>query len=380
MKLRRRGLQPLSYCIMPSHLEGRDIPSWAMDDAALKQSIDTRTLFYDVFLGEQPNTVVAVGPPLKRQMRNFIKEATLTLDDEPATMTEVSQTRRSSTLEITSAALNPSQLVVVHPSLSFIQAVGASLLDDYTDKRALFTLSQDNDLNWIRDWARFHVETQGVNAIVFFDNASSCYGANRILEVFSDISGLQVFDVVSLPFQYGARGNSREHLRHRFLQFSVLEIARRRFLGRAKGVLNMDIDELAYGPDKETVFDRLALQDKGFLTLDGGWRYPAADSPICHATHVLRADPEGQVMYPKWCLDPQGSTKGNAWRTHGIKGLPDQKYEGFGFLHCRLISKNWSYDRSDFPINTLVSDPLAQRVLRWDEEATDGTAWQSRAV
>lgn len=363
MNLRRRAPQPVSYCILPSHLKGRDIPAWAMEDADLRQRIDTHTLFYDVFVGEQPDTVVAVGPPLKQAMRRFLKQSEITLDGAPVTMTEVSQTRRSSTVELKSKVPTPRQLVIDHPTLSFRQAVGPSLLDDYAGKQTLFTLSQNNDLNWIRDWARFHVETQGVNGIVFFDNASSDYGTVEILDVLSGIKGLEVFDVVSMPFQYGASGNSRERLRHRFLQFGVFEIARRRFLGSAKAVLNMDIDELAYCPEGQTVFEQLVQQELGFLTLEGGWRYPAPDAPVCHASHILRPAADDQIMYPKWCLDPQGSMKGKTWRTHGIKGLPNQLAEGFGFLHCRLISNHWSYDRSEFPTEALVLDPLAQRVL-----------------
>jgi len=364
MNLRRRGPQSVSYCILPSHLHGRDIPAWAMEDADVEAQIDTHTLFYDVFAGENANTVVAVGPPLKRPMRRFIKQAEIALDGVPAIVTEVSQTRRSCTLEITSAVENPTQLVINHPTLSFRQCVGPSLRNDYAGKQTLFTLSQDNDLQWIHDWARFHVEVHCVNGLVFFDNASKSYGTDQIMDVLSDIAGLDVFDVVAMPFQYGPSGSSREHLRHRFLQFGVFEIARRRFLGNAAAVLNMDVDELAYAPEGQTVFDQLTRQEQGFLTLEGEWRYPIPDAPVCHATHVLHAETSDDIIYPKWCLDPQANVKGKSWRTHGIKGLPNQQVDGFGFLHCRMISNNWSYDRSGFSADALRSDTLAERVLR----------------
>ena len=138
---------------------------------------------------------------------------------------------------------------------------------------------------------------------------------------------------------------------------------RRRFLGRAAGVLNLDIDELAFTPPGVTVFDQLSAQESGFLTLPGEWRYPERGAPLRHASHVMRADPETDAMYPKWCLAPQGPQKDKIWRTHGLKGLADQTNDGFGFFHCRMISNHWHYDRAEFAARDLVSDPLAQRVL-----------------
>ncbi len=363
MKLLHKAPQPVSYCILPSHFKGRDVPDWAMGDPDLRQTIDTHTLFYDLFAGEDPTKVVAVGPPLRQTMRRFIKDAIITLDGSAVTVTEVSQTKRSCTLEFVSEVPHPTELIITHPQMSFRQTVGPSQLKDYSGKRALFTLSRDNDLAWIRDWAQFHVETQGVNAIILFDNASTKYGTSEILETLDGIAGLDVFDVVSMPFAFGPPGASREHHRHRYLQFAVLEIARRRFLRQASGVLNMDIDELAYGPTGRTVFDQLAAQKKGFLTLNGVWRYAMTDTQICHASHVLRKAEKEQPMYPKWCLDPQGPVKDLAWRIHGLKGLADHECAGLGFLHCRSISNNWSYDRTHNSSESLVPDPLAQSVF-----------------
>ena len=68
-------------------------------------------------------------------------------------------------------------------------------------------------------------------------------------------------------------------------------------------------------------------------------------------------------MYPKWCLAPGSVGSDKSWRTHGLKGLPDQLQDGFGFLHCRMISESWHYDRSEYTDLTLEPDPLASDIL-----------------
>ncbi len=310
-----------------------------------------------------PGTIYAVGPPLKRIFRRFLNRAQLTLDGVPATMREISQSRRASMIEISAPVNNPRALGIAHPHLSFNISISSSQLHRYAGTRSMFTLTRNNTLDWVRDWARFHVETQGVDSIILFDNASDIYNADALAEVLDNINGLRAFDVVSAPFQYGPVGLGRELTSARYLQFGVFEIARLRFLQDAAGVLNMDIDEMTHSPDSTTVFEAAADNDAGFLTLPGRWRYPEPGAPMLHGTHTLRQSGEEESMYPKWCLIPKGPQLGKSWRTHGIKGLPDQTQDGFGFFHCRMISENWHYDRSEYTEMALEPDPLAQAVM-----------------
>lgn len=357
-------ITPLSFCVMPSRFLRRDLPGgFAEWDEAAKSAFDDDTLFYDVFQSGSPGTVYAVGPPLKRTFRRFLKQAQMTLDGTPATMREISQSRRASMIEISAPVTDPRALNITHPQLSFNVAISPSHLSRYAGTKAMFTLTRNNTLDWIRDWARFHVETQGVETIVLYDNASDIYGADALAEVLSNINGLQAFDVVPAPFQYGPIGLGRELTSQRFLQFGLFEITRLRFLQDTVGVLNMDIDELAHSPVGTTVFEAAADSDAGFLTLPGSWRYPEPGAPLLHASHTLRQVDEEEPMYPKWCLIPEGPQLGKSWRTHGIKGLPDQVQDGFGFFHCRMISESWHYDRSEYTEMALEPDPLAQSVL-----------------
>ncbi|RKF13517.1 hypothetical protein D6850_14565 [Roseovarius spongiae] len=349
---------------MPSRFLRRDAPHGFAEWSDREQrAFDDATLFYDVFRSGAPDTVYAVGPPLKQTFRRFLKRAALTLDGVPAKMREISQSRRASILEITAPVRTPVTLGISHPQLSFSIAIAPDNLHRYADRRAMFTLSRNNTLEWVRDWARFHVETQGVEAIVLFDNASDIYHADALAEVLDKIDGLATFDVVPAPFQYGPIGLGRELTSARYLQFGVFEITRLRFLQDAAGVLNMDIDEMAYTPKGATVFDIAADTDAGFLTLPGSWRYPEPGAPMMHGAHTMRHSGEEEPMYPKWCLLPRGPHLGKSWRTHGLKGVPDQVEEGCGFFHCRMISESWHYDRSEYADLALEPDPLAQSVL-----------------
>ncbi|MEB8389296.1 hypothetical protein OO012_18885 [Rhodobacteraceae bacterium KMM 6894] len=357
-------ITPLSFCVMPSRFLRRDAPGgFAKWDDKAKSAVDNDTLFYDVFQSGSPGTVYAVGPPLKQTLRRFLKRAQLTLDGVPATMREISQSRRASIVEITAPVTDPRALGISHPQISFNVAISPSHLHRYAGTRSMFTLSRNNTLDWVRDWARFHVETQGVESIVLFDNASDIYGTDALAEVLDNINGLQTFDVVPTPFQYGPIGLGRELTSARYLQFGVFEITRLRFLQDAAGVLNMDIDEMAHSPQGTTVFEAAADNEAGFLTLPGSWRYPAPDAPMVHGAHTLRQSGDEDLMYPKWCVVPEGPQLGKSWRTHGIKGLPDQVQDSHGFFHCRMISESWHYDRSEYTDMALEPDPLAEAVL-----------------
>lgn len=359
-----RMMTSLSSCVMPSRSLRRDTPAGfdGWDDAA-KEAFDENTLFYDVFQSADPGTIHAVGPALKRGLRRFLKDAQLSLDGTAATMREISQSRRACLIEISAPVTNPRTLSIIHPKLSLNVAISPSALPDYAGLKTMFTLSRNNTLDWVRDWARYHVETQGVEGIVLFDNASDQYGTDALCDVLEGIGGLKTFDVVPAPFQYGPVGMSRERTSARYLQFGLFEITRLRFLQHAAGVLNMDIDELAHAPAGQTVFEAACRSDVGFLTLPGSWRYPQPGAPLRHESHILRrADPD-EPMYPKWCLVPGGAHSGKSWRTHGIKGLPDHNQDGFGFFHCRMISESWHYDRSEYTGLALEPDPLAMDAL-----------------
>lgn len=356
-------LTPLSFCVLPSRMPMRDTPGGYGDwDQAAQQAFDANTLFHDVFAAPEPGRIYAVGPPLKRAFRTLLKSADLRIDGIPATMNEISQSQRACVLEITAPVDTAHVLEISHPTMATRIAISPSALAQYKGARAMFTLSRNNTLDWVRDWARYHVDTQGVDAIVLFDNASDAYGADALLEVLARIDGLKTFDVIPAPFQYGPVGDGRERTSVRYLQFGLFEIIRLRFLGHAYGALNMDIDEMAHGPKGLSVFDAAKRSEAGFLTLPGSWRYPAPGAPLTHAAHTLRARQDAE-MYPKWCIDPAGPQTGKSWRTHGIKKLPDQLQDGFGFFHCRMISESWHYDRSEYTDLTLETDPLALSLL-----------------
>ena len=51
----------------------------------------------------------------------------------------------------------------------------------FAGRNCLMTLSRDNALDWIRDWAAFHVREHGADAVLFFDNGSTDYRPEEIL-------------------------------------------------------------------------------------------------------------------------------------------------------------------------------------------------------
>ena len=140
---------------------------------------------------------------------------------------------------------------------------------------------------------------------------------------------------------------------------TMVELGRRRLLGDARAVLNVDIDELVYSRSGQSIFEATVASEQGYTRVNGQWAY--ADLPpdgqlVRHNDHyAIRSDGRPKVNR-KWCVAPKGPLEGRAWLTHRIVSRKDPCDPDFGFWHFRRISNNWDYDREDFDTNLLEVD------------------------
>ncbi|MCG7519377.1 hypothetical protein [Ruegeria sp. Ofav3-42] len=216
------------------------------------------------------------------------------------------------------------------------------------------TLSRDNDLTWIEDFARYHCQVHGLEQILFFDNASSRYGLGDIREALRQ-GGINNPIVLSAPFRYGVVSQDRKgkaRFNTIFLQTALLNIARLRFLSLARAVLQCDIDELVWCQN-ESIFDLTQKRPTGFVRLDVGWRYPDAGRTegFRHSDHVrkLRGD---ELCRAKYCIAPSGPLWFTSWHVHTIGLLRSHGSlitpKDSGIWHCKAITSSaWrNYDAS----------------------------------
>ena len=82
----------------------------------------------------------------------------------------------------------------------------------FRGRRVLFTLSKNNHPTWICDWMRFHRDLHAADAVLLYDNASTIYTADALLEKMNQVSGYSSICVVSWPYKYGPAGSRPGHV------------------------------------------------------------------------------------------------------------------------------------------------------------------------
>ncbi|WP_196259656.1 hypothetical protein [Pelagibacterium limicola] len=233
--------------------------------------------------------------------------------------------------------------------------------DLFRNRRVMFTMNKDNELEWINAWANWHCRMHGVDAIVIFDNGSTRYRLEDIAAALAGIEGLEAVGLISWPFRYGPVDPavlSRPYWPN-FLQVASFTVMLRRFAAGSAGILNCDIDELVGRAGDEDVFSLLADSRDGYVRLKGTWIEAVESGELAAATpSPAHFRFEHRVKNPllarcadKWALDPQ-----QAWlqdlgifpMMHRIYGMPRAQAllaPTSPFWHFRGINTNWKEER-----------------------------------
>lgn len=235
-------------------------------------------------------------------------------------------------------------------------AIGPNLRHLFAGRRCLLTKSKNNDLRWIRDWVKFHVNTHQADAALIYDNGSDAYAPRAILDALTGIAGLEVAVVVEWPFKWGIHGDDFGIWDSDFAQHGILEHARWRFLEFAQGVVYQDVDELALSD--RSIFEVAEQSKTGTVLYEGRWiEHVMPKREAATTTQPRHADfryfkPDGPPTATKWCTVPSRNKRSHQWRIHWIK--PAEKTEEIKLRHFRAISTGWKYDRSPEPFDASV--------------------------
>jgi hypothetical protein len=258
---------------------------------------------------------------------------------------------------------------------------------NYKALRVLCTISKNNDLTWICDWARYNRDVHGAQAVLLYDNASTLYDMNELIARLGEVEGLAFVGVVPFPFRFGPPGlGLRKSWDSNFLQIGSLEHARRRFLLDAKSFLNTDVDELVVSRRGESVFE--AAERHGLARFYGAWipniRTNGIDEtrPVRHTdfSHVeapvyaLRLPPYKNLCQPKWAVAPRAVPPLGHMTHHRIKNWwRSQMWNPqFSFRHFRGLSTGWKYKRDALE----AFDPAKHRVDERLKAAFARVDWQ----
>jgi len=341
----------------------RRLPRWPQQTRPKEfmDRFEDRALVYDCFWHAGGEHILLVGPP-PMNLQPVLREAKYLALPSQTPLRPVYHASLSTMItELSGVPAGTTGVRLTLCGQVFNMPVQPNHSADLAGRRVLFTMSKDNDLEWIAEWARWHARIHGADGIVFFDNGSTRYGADEIEQTLLGVTGIEKVAVQSWPYTYGMTDPalSLNPFYILFLQVSSMSVALRRYAAQARGLLNCDIDELASTPPGTTIFDLCKDSSHGLVVMRGRFIEPEADAeaPETGRTHRhycrYHADPKQAVSRPnKWVIDPTRPwVKKLSVRPymHWIEGRPwfsKSTPEGVFYRHFRGISTNWKHERT----------------------------------
>jgi hypothetical protein len=341
------------------------------------ENFDHHTLFYDVY--EQPGSVVMAGPPL-RNLKSVVDVAKLEVFGSPlrgrATFKDGWKTQRSSLPvgDYTQKLAKDRSFRISAGWLDVQVPIQPNHSDTFAGQRVLFTMSKDNDLTWIYEWAEFHAKVHGVTGVLLYDNNSTRYSPADVLATLASVPGIEAAVVVPWPFPYGPGPGPKKLWDSNYCQYSMIEHARRRFLSAAEAAVNIDIDELVVSDDQRTLFDHLFAEKAGAIRFTGQWveTVAGAENRLPRFADFAYQDSRRGKSLEKWAVVPAAVPYDYQWQVHGFGGgFTPPTVEHLKHRHFRGINYDWKYNRTQVaerdPDVHRVDEPLVRsmRAAGW---------------
>jgi len=234
---------------------------------------EDRALVYDLFWHHDGQQVILIGPPALNLEPFWLSAKFFALPSGEPLNAVFHHVRSTLTIALQRVPSQSEQIRLEFAGQSFVATIQANMVEQFANERVLFTMSKDNELPWIAEWARFHQITHGANAVIVIDNGSSAYQPEDVARTLGDVPGINKVLVISWPYKYGPHdpGVIFHRFWANFLQVASFAVILRRFGRRAYGLLNVDIDELA-GPLAGTdIFTAAKASQDGYFRLLGHW-------------------------------------------------------------------------------------------------------------
>lgn len=347
-----------SFAALPeaSAMRRRPRAPWRPRPAAFWQAFEDRALWYDAFRDVTGRDVLLVGPAPLNLRAGLAAARYRALPSGDVLRASVHPSRSTMITRLADVPPDTHAIAVEAFGAQFTLPVQPGHCAELAGAKILFAINRDNQLDWIADWAGWHAVLHGTDTVLLFDNGSTRYGLPEIEQALAAVPGLARIAVVSLPHKFGPIDPSVLMTRFypRFLQITMVQIALRRFGMLAAGMINCDIDELAWagGP---SLYERVAASPLGALRMRGRWieAVRAPDAPVRHASFSQRfRDARHRLSPSKWVLDPRRdwvrplSVQPYLHRIHGAPDAARTHDEGALFFHFKGINTNWKENRT----------------------------------
>jgi hypothetical protein len=318
-------------------------------------AFDATTLFYDVVAFPAPlDLLLFVGPPFLNLLSGFYDSR---VNGRQLGTVWSSYYARDRCCDVWIQGWKGGDVLLDTPFGSYSLSPQIAPHHLYAGKRVLYTLSRDNEIDWIIDWVQFHARNHGANAVLLYDNGSLRYTCQELEDIMRDRFREIVINVVSWPYKYGPQGLSADAgWDSDFCQAGAFQDARFRFLATASSVLNCDVDEFVVAWRGRSVFEAAEREPGGYIPFAGRWvsnaRHtgapgvnPARD--VRHAQFVFTENGDNSLCPTKWCVVPSSCPMDVHWSTHFVAGKENKPpfTQAFSYRHFRGVSTNWKYQR-----------------------------------
>ncbi len=240
------------------------------------------------------------------------------------------------------------------------------------------------------EWLRYHVEEHGMEAALILDRAppGSDPGFGAALRAGAgEIAGLKRLVLLSSPVALGRAGLPPEA--HPFCapdapgkdrmdlpppdpwaaplgETAIYELARARFLARARAVMNIDLSDLLAPAEGAGVFARARAATNGTLALEGRhaypWRIRKGQAAGFGDHHLVPFDAQG--LRRRWCVAPARCPEGAVWRMLRVAGAEPAAEERLAFWRCMALRHPGAAISKIVPKSSLVEDPALLGLVR----------------
>ena len=211
----------------------------------------------------------------------------------------------------------------------------------------LIAMVKNTPADWIIDWVNYHMSAHGADGLVLIDNGSETQFRDDLQSRLLPETGLTAAAVVSSPFPYGGNAGGRFVTPAKFLQVAMLNLMRARFLGQARAILSVDVDEFVQPLAQSTVFDLAQNSRMGCLSFTGIWAFaPEATGPTSQREHT-HTDPSNACKNPKWCIVPGRPADRFTLAVHRPAGplFPFTHTDDIKYWHFRATTTGWKSKR-----------------------------------
>jgi hypothetical protein len=331
-------------------------------------AFDATGMFYDCFRHADGQRVLLVGPPPVNLVADYARAAFTALPSRTPLRRTFHTSLSVMITELRNVSADATMIAVTFGRETIELPIRGNLSGQLAGAKILFGMNKNNDLAWIREWATFHQRLHGTDTVILYDNGSTAYAVEDVIETLRSVPGLAHAAMPVWPQPFGCTDPAvrlNPYWTH-FPQIASMSAVLRRYGAQAAGILNADIDELVEAPGGRSIYDIASSLKHGLAVFRGRWieAVPLAGAASDHRGFgLIQTDPKRARSRPnKWVLDPKRPWVANLkvhpyW--HWIAGRPmfsKVRPAGALYWHFRGVNTNWKRAHEPIARDLLTPD------------------------